>query len=154
VGARWRVRERWRVRVRARVRVRSKMRVRARVKPRARMRVTAKMRGRGRGGEGGQGVGGGRGGARPRGQPVQPVHLLHAIGGLERLWRRVAAAEDLVLFAQLRHEERGARTAERVRRGCGERVQRVQRRCRACADLGRETAPKQPASETPKRYWK
>jgi len=102
----------------------------------------------------GEGEGGGGGGARPRGQLVQPVHLLHAIGGLERLWGRVAAAEDLVLFAQLRHEERGARTAERVRRGCGERVQRVQRRCRACADLGRETAPKQPASETPKRYWK
>lgn len=110
--------------------------------------------GEGEGGGRGAGGGGGRGGARPRGQPVQPVHLLHAIGGLERLWRRVAAAEDLVLFAQLRHEERGARTAERVRRGCGERVQRVQRRCRACADLGRETAPKQPASETPKRYWK
>ena len=36
------------------------------------------------------------GGARPRGQPV---HLLHAVGRLEGLWRRVAAAEDLVLFA-------------------------------------------------------
>ena len=112
---------------------------------------------------------------------LQAAHLLHPVGGLKGLWGGVATAEDLVLLAQLRHEERGARAGEgeeRVRRGLwrgmgdeaerAQRMQRVQRVqtskrvqaeraesvLRACADLGRETAPKQPASETPKRYWK
>ena len=83
------------------------------------MTVTAKMRVRGEEGRG-------EGGGRPRGQLMR---LLHAVGRLERLRRGVAATEDFVLFAQLRHEERGARTVERVRRGCEEGAERVRRGC-------------------------